>query len=78
MSIVDSGNDGQHRQPNYYNPGVESGQKSSMSGSGRVGMVSGGESQMSVPKPARDCMVKTTTGSAGPRNPGELTHGDDK
>lgn len=78
MSKVDAGNDGQHRQGGYYNPGTGSGFKSSISPAARVGQQSGGEQQMSVPKPARDCMIKTTTGSAGPRAVGEITSGDDK
>lgn len=72
-------NDGQARSESYYNPGgMNSGMKQSFRPAACVGMTSGGEQQMSVPKPARDCMINTTTGSAGPRSPGEITSGDDK
>ena len=77
MSKVDAGNDGQHRSNSYYNPGRESGMKSVIDEKARVGQSSGGEQQMSVPKPARDCMIDTTTESAGPRASGEITRGDD-
>jgi len=70
--------DGQHYSDHYYNPGTESGMKNTISGPARVGHVSGGEQQMSVPKPGRDVMINTTTGSAGPRAVGEVTSGDDK
>jgi hypothetical protein len=70
--------DGQHYSDSFYNPGMESGQKSSIRPAARVGMVSGGEQNMSVPKPARNAGISTTTGSAGPRAVGEVTHGDDK
>jgi len=71
-------NDGQSRSNSYYNPGEQSGMKSSISRPARVGQSSGGEQAMSVPKPSRDADIKTTTGSAGPRVSGEITHGDDK
>jgi len=70
--------DGQHYSDHYYNPGTESGMKSTVSGPARVGHASGGETASSTPKPARDCMVNTTTGSAGPKAVGEITSGDDK
>lgn len=72
-------NDGQARSDSYYNPGrYNSGMKTSISPAARVGQIHGGGQQMSVPKPARDCMIRTTTGSAGPRTVGEVTSGDDK
>jgi len=71
-------NDGQHYSDHYYNPGTESGMKATIPSPARVGHASGGETASSVPKPARDCMINTTTGSAGPRIVGEITSGDDK
>lgn len=78
MSKVDAGNDGQHRGHSFYNPGKESGMKSVIDEAARVGQRNGPELNMSVPKAARDCMIDTTTKSAGPRAVGEITHGDDK
>jgi hypothetical protein len=71
-------NDGQHYSDSYYNPGPNSGMKSSISPAARVGHESRSDLNRFVPKPARDCMIKTTTGSAGPRTPGEVSSGDDK
>lgn len=43
------GEDGQHYSNDYYNPGVESGQKAVIPMDYRVGQSSGGEQAMSVP-----------------------------
>lgn len=66
--------DGQHRNSGGGAP--NNGQR--MPTGGYVGQKSGGEQQMSVPKPAKDADISTTTMSGGPLSPGEKGGADDK
>lgn len=69
------GSDGQHYSKSYYAPGTDSGQRSVISRSGRVGHDSGGEQQMRVPAVRTQVLVQNEYG-AGP-TPGIVT-GNDK
>lgn len=67
-------NDGQHRDSGGAAP--NNGQRTPTGG--HVGQKSGGAQQMSVPKPAADADISTTSMSGGPLSPGEKGGADDK
>ncbi len=71
--------DGQHYSQSYYNPGMESGQKSSISVDRRVGMRSGKEEHDRIGhRIEKNADISTTTHSAGPKLYGEQSGGDDQ